>query len=158
MITSVVAIALCACAVALTGVLLSVARQPRIPLAEPLLIYPVTQHVPGACAPGTPGITGPEPSCYQVAEGLVVRTVSAVDVEPLPDGTYGISLHLVGADRSAFANLTRARSGGQLALVVNGQVVTAPRVDAPVTGGRILVTGQFSQANADKLAYDLTGK
>ncbi|ROO90279.1 hypothetical protein EDD29_8001 [Actinocorallia herbida] len=159
MITSIVVIALAACAVALTGVLLSIARQPRVDLAEPLLIYPVSQHTQGVCPVDALGFAGPEPSCYQVVEdGIEVKRVSAVDVQALPDGTYGVVLHLLTGDRGEFESLTGKAAGKQLVLVVSGRVVTAPTVDAPIKGGRVMLTGQFSQAGADQLAYELTGK
>ncbi|MDX6741706.1 SecDF P1 head subdomain-containing protein [Actinocorallia sp. A-T 12471] len=159
MIASVVVIALAACAVALTAVLLSVARQPRVDLAAPLLIYPVAQHVPAACTADILGFAGPEPSCYQVVEdGIEVKRVSSVDVQALPDGTYGVVLHLLSGDRGEFEELTAKASGKQLVLVVAGRVVTAPTVDAPIKGGRVMLTGQFTEPDADRLAFELTGK
>lgn len=157
LLAAIIVIGLCSAAVVMTGMLVAVARQNQTRLAVPLLIYPVVQQTAGACTAGTQGVTGPEPSCYQVTEGMVVRKVGGVEVQRLRDGGYGVSLQLVGADREAFARITRAQLHKQVVMVVNGQAITAPRVDSPITGGRLLLTGRFSREGAERLAHDLTG-
>ncbi len=157
LLAAIIVIGLCSAAVAMTGLLVAAARQSQTALAAPLLVYPVTEQTTGACPAGTQGVTGPEPSCYRVTEGIVIRKVGEIEVLPLRDGSYGVSLQLVGADREAFAEITRANLHKQVVMVVGGQPVTAPRVDSPITGGRLLLAGNFPHAAAERLARDLTG-
>ncbi|WP_157963582.1 SecDF P1 head subdomain-containing protein [Actinocorallia populi] len=157
MLAAVVVIALCAAAVATTGVVVAAARQSRVELASPLLLYPVVQRTEGACPAGTRGVTGPEPSCYQVTEGIVIRRVGEAGVRLLRDDSHGVILQLVGADSEAFAGLTRAQRGKQIVVVVNGEVVAAPWVDSPITGGEVVITGRFTRSDAERLVHDLTG-
>jgi hypothetical protein len=155
---AIITIGLTIAAVVMAGVLVAVSISNQVELASPLLVYPVTQQAPGPCPAGVAGsINGPEPSCYQVASGLTIRRVSNVHVEGMPDGTYALSVKLLSGDRDAFAKLTKDNLNKQVALVVNGRVITAPRIDTPITGGRLLVTGQFTKPMADQLAVDLTG-
>lgn len=158
LLAAIIVIGLCSAAVVMTGVLVAVARAKETVLSTPLLIYPVTATTPGLCQAGQVGLTGPpQPTCYQVSTGLTIRKVGEVKVQKLGDGSFGLSVQLVGADKEAFAKLTKQNLQKQVAMVVNNQIVTAPRVDAPITGGKLLVTGQFTADNADRLAQDLTG-
>ncbi|MEO3785688.1 hypothetical protein ABGB12_20355 [Actinocorallia sp. B10E7] len=157
LLAAIIVIGLCSAAVVMTGLLVATARQSQTRLASPLLLYPVSQQTPGACPTGTQGVTGPEPSCYQVTEGIVIRKVGGIGLRPLRDGSQGISILLTGADRKAFADLTRAQQGKQIIVVVGGRVVTAPWVETPITGGEVLITGRFSRADAERLVHEITG-
>jgi len=157
LLAAIIVIGLCSAAVVMTGVLIATARQSQTKLDSPLLLYPVVRQTSGACPAGTQGVTGPEPSCYQVTEGIVIRRVGAVVLRPLKDDSHGVSIRLVGSDREAFAALTRAQQGKQIIVVVGGRVVTAPWVDTPITGGEVLITGRFSRVDAERLVQEITG-
>ncbi|GAA3234398.1 SecDF P1 head subdomain-containing protein [Actinocorallia longicatena] len=160
LLASIIVIGLCSAAVVMTGVLIAVARSSQTTLATPLSIYPVAGATSGRTCQqvGVAGFDGPEPACYQInEEGLKVTKVGDVKVKRLPDDTFGLSVQLIGADKKKFGEITRSNLQKQLALVVNGRVVTAPKVDSPITGGGLLITGQFTRPAADKLAHDLTG-
>jgi len=157
LLAAIIVIGLCSAAVASTGVLVAAARQSEVRLDSPLLLYPVVQHTAGECPAGTQGVTGPEPSCYRVSEGIVIRRVGAAEVKRLRDGSHGVTLRLLGPDREAFAELTRAQQGRQLVVVVEGRVVTAPWLGGPITGGEVVITGRFTRADAERLVHDLTG-
>jgi preprotein translocase subunit SecD len=51
-----------------------------------------------------------------------------------------------------FAELTRANVGQQLAILVDGEVYSAPVIAAPITGGRVSISGQFTHEEASDLA------
>ncbi len=55
-----------------------------------------------------------------------------------------------GAER--FAEITTANVGRQLAIVLDGQVITAPVIQSAITGGRGEISGQFTVAEASDLA------
>ena len=149
-----------AAAVALTGTVIASSGDTHpAKFKSPLLVYPVTQASPGQCLAGTQGITGPGTqgqTCYRVAQGIVIRRVTDIHVQRGGAG-YDVSMSLLPADSRSFASLTRRMSGGSLALVVRGRVVTAPSVSGPITEGRILITGATRREEADRLVRELKG-
>lgn len=51
-----------------------------------------------------------------------------------------------------FARVTRANVGRQLAIVLDGQLYSAPVINEEIVGGRAQITGQFTRAEAHQLA------
>lgn len=149
--------------ITLTGALIVTAERPEpVPLASPLHVYPVTQVVAGACPAGTQGITEQttpsEARCYHLSSGIAIRQVAGLRVQPgRTAGSYDVAIDLIAADRRAFGELTRIAAGRSVAFVVNGRLVTAPRVEVPITDGKVVVTGSLSRAEADRLVSILRG-
>ncbi|HEX2313512.1 MAG TPA: hypothetical protein VHJ17_07270 [Thermomonospora sp.] len=149
-------------AVAVTGTLIATSRDSEpVPLTAPLHVYPVTQVVSGACPAGTQGITGQTvsgPACYQLSSGIRISKVTEMKVQRgASAGDHNVAIDLVDEDRRAFGDLTRVTRGRTLAFVVRDQLVTAARVTTPITNGRVVVTGRFSRADADRLVRTLRG-
>jgi len=147
---------------AVTGFLVASARDGKTtPLAAPLHVYPVLRVVSGACPAGTQGITGMTASgqaCYQLTSGIAIREVVDIRVrEGRPADTYEVAIELAGADRRAFAELTKVTAGRTVAFVVRDQLITAPRVDMPITDGKVVVSGRFTRADAERLVRTLRG-
>lgn len=70
--------------------------------------------------------------------------------------------HLRPADRATFGRLTTQVYGqqqprNQLALVLDGKVLSAPTVQQPILGGRLSIAGPFTKAEANRLADELAG-
>jgi preprotein translocase subunit SecD len=57
---------------------------------------------------------------------------------------------------AAFARVTREHIGQRLAILLDGKVYSAPRIQSPIEGGRALIQGQFTQAEAASLADALS--
>lgn len=156
----VVLLAVLIAAVGVTGTVMAVSRPDESqPLASPLSVFPVTSVTPGQCAAGTRGVnatTATGPACYQVANGIVIREVAGMAVQPR-GGQYDVAIDLLPTDRRSFGALTRSALGREVAFVMRDRLITAPRVDMPITGGRVLLTGSFSRADADRLVRELTG-
>jgi len=57
--------------------------------------------------------------------------------------------------RKLFADITRQNVGKRLAMVVDGRLLFAPRVEAEVPGGRAFIYGAFSVRQASELAAKL---
>lgn len=55
-------------------------------------------------------------------------------------------------DADAFARLTSANVGERVALIIDGEVKTAPKVDSPVTEGRVQIKGIAHEDDARVLA------
>jgi preprotein translocase subunit SecD len=86
----------------------------------------------------------PEMTCPKLAaidyftEGFQMRTVITID--------------FVKEDAKRFAEITAANVGKQLAVVMNGEVQVAPRIQEPITGGRVQLMGIRKRAQAHRLA------
>jgi hypothetical protein len=160
LLAGIIMLALVMIAVAVAGVVAAntlVTRQ--TPLAAPLLVYPVSQTTPGQCPAGVHGVSALVASgtvCYQVSQGLAIYRVSDLRVQRRAT-SYDVSIKLLSADAKAFADLTRRMVGKNLAFVVRGRLVTAPRVDTPITKGQVLITGTPTRADAERTVRELRG-
>ncbi|WP_433329537.1 SecDF P1 head subdomain-containing protein [Spirillospora sp. CA-294931] len=148
--------------VVVTGSLIAASMDTRpVALKAPLHVYPVTQTVPGQCPAGTQGITGQTGvglTCYQLSQGIAIRKVTDLRVQKAKGGSsYDIALTLRSTDKKAFATLTRATVGRDLAFVVRERLVTVPRVDMAILDGKIVITGPGSKAEAERLMRELKG-
>jgi preprotein translocase subunit SecD len=63
-----------------------------------------------------------------------------VDFSLTPDGT------------KQFAEITGQNIGKRLAIVIDGQLITAPVIRSPITGGKGQITGNFTEQEAKDLA------
>lgn len=125
---------------------------------RPLRILPVTATTPGACPSGGPGTASSDgKTCYRLsASGMTVRKLESVRAEPSQVGNgWQILLELNPDDARRFGDLTREHRGGQLALVTGGKVIAAPRVQEPITGGKLQIAGNFTSDEAKKIAENL---
>lgn len=68
-----------------------------------------------------------------------------------------IDFTLTGEGSQAFGDVTTrlAPSGGQLGIVVDRQVISAPTVNSAITGGSAFIEGSFTEARAKDLATQL---
>ena len=57
-----------------------------------------------------------------------------------------------------WADFTTANVGNQVAILINGRVLSAPSIQSPITGGAAQITGNFTAAEADQLARQLVGR
>jgi hypothetical protein len=150
-------------AVAVTGAMIASSMRTRpVTLAAPLHIYPVTQATPGPCPAGTQGITGQTgtgPTCYRLVQGIAIHKVADLRVQKsrVKPGGYDVAVTLRPIDRQAFAQLTRATVGRDLAFVVRDRLVTLPRVDMAITDGKVVVTGSPNKSAANTLVRELKG-
>jgi len=66
-----------------------------------------------------------------------------VDFSLTPDGT------------KRFAEITGQNPGRRLAILIDGQLITAPTIQSPITGGKGQITGNFTKQEAKDLAAKL---
>lgn len=149
-------------AIALTGTLIAAfAHEHPAHFATPLKIYPVMQEIPAPqCPVGVQGMVGHTATgavCYRLTTGITIKRVNDIHVERASDGGYAVSLSLTPADGAALTRLTRGAVGRSFALTVADQVVATPRVDAPITRGRVLITGSLTQGDATGIVNRLKG-
>ena len=70
---------------------------------------------------------------------------------------YGVSLSLDTEGAKIFGDLTQslAPSQGQIAIMLDGEIQSAPRVNEPIYGGSAVITGRFTDKEARDLASAL---
>jgi preprotein translocase subunit SecD len=71
------------------------------------------------------------------------------------NGLPAINLRMTDAAARSFGQLTAASVGELLAMVIEGKVVTAPRIISPILAGQVQITGSFTTASATELAVVL---
>ncbi|HVY69222.1 MAG TPA: protein translocase subunit SecD [Verrucomicrobiae bacterium] len=87
------------------------------------------------------------------AEKLTGKNVkrAGVFMEPIT-GKPGISFELDSEGAEAFAKITRENTGRLLAIVLDGELYSAPRINGEIPTGRGEITGSFSVQEAFELA------
>jgi hypothetical protein len=69
---------------------------------------------------------------------------------------WGIEFKLSPAGKTRLAEYTAAHVGAYLVIALDGQVISAPRINAAITGGSAVIQADFDQATAGLLAAVLT--
>lgn len=95
---------------------------------------------------------------YQVEDHLVMSGLNLKSAAPVVDqnslsGSYAISFVLDLQGGTAFSNATVSANKGRLIVIVlDGEVISAPAVNAHITGGSGLITGTFTSEEATDLS------
>ena len=97
---------------------------------------------------------------YILAPAKVIgRDVSSATaaIDPQSASGWFVSLDFTGDGAKKFGELTQAvvnlaQPQNQVAIVLDGAVVSAPRINEAILGGRAQITGSFSQVEAQDLA------
>ncbi|MCR5559510.1 MAG: protein translocase subunit SecD [Schwartzia sp.] len=92
---------------------------------------------------------------FKDEEGNTVLT--GTDLKDAKEQTDQQNQHLVSLDFSdeggkKFADLTTKNVGRRIAILLDGEVLTAPNVKEPITGGKAVITGQRTLEEAHNLA------
>jgi preprotein translocase subunit SecD len=133
--------------------------------AAPIRFQHVTAETPGSCTSGgTPSADGS--ACYQLGDGMTVTQARNIRVVG-PDSdnpAWRIEIDLRSPDAQAFAELTRKTSTEapgspqrRVAIVVGGQVVSAPEVQSTIPGGQVQISGNYTKQSAEQLFHQMTG-
>lgn len=138
------------------------------PAPEAVQFRRIVKTEPGACA--TTSATTTTPDGTACGSDGVRYTLGKVELDgsrvsevkaALRDTWYvGLSLDQEGArlfDRLTTDLAAQTPPQNQLAIVIHGRVVTAPTVSAPITGGKVEITGNFTKKDAEKLVAEITG-
>jgi SecD/SecF fusion protein len=113
----------------------SSARQPSQPQSESLIPYLVKRASEG---------------------GLGGRHVTRAGVYNDPmNGQPQIHFELNDEGAQLFAKITTENVGRQLAIVLDGELISAPNINEPIPGGRVQITGSFTPKEAFELATAL---
>jgi hypothetical protein len=119
-----------------------------IRLRSPIQLRQVASVSPGACPAGSGGLrlpgSGATGCIYLTRHGLTVTTVRSAVVIRTGPGQYVLNLVLTRAQRRPWAALTRHLShlgipGDELAVIVEGRVISYPAIDGAITGGSLQI-------------------
>lgn len=91
---------------------------------------------------------------------IVLKRAVVVGGESLEDarGSYdehgnpAVSFSFKSAGAKKFGNATRDNVGRRMAIVLDGKVISAPTINSPITGGKGIITGNFTVQTANNLA------
>ena len=67
-------------------------------------------------------------------------------------GQFQIVINLTESGQKQFAEVTRENIGKRLAIVIDGQLYSAPMINAEISGGVAVISGGFSEQEARELA------
>jgi len=113
-----------------------------------------TVEHPGPGAEVLPGLgDGGQRTRYLVEKRLVMSgdVITDASVRRDIDGYY-VNFVLDGRGTALFGDATTRNVGRQLAIILDGQVQSAPSIREPITGGRGQISGRFSVEEAQDLA------
>jgi preprotein translocase subunit SecD len=89
---------------------------------------------------------------HTVMTGAVIKNVG---VTTGPAGGYEVAFELTDEGTRLFADYTTNNAGKFLGIVLDKEVVSAPRIDEPITEGAGVIRGDFSLEGANALAIQL---
>jgi preprotein translocase subunit SecD len=89
-----------------------------------------------------------------VVDGADVAEASAMQNAAVG---WSVIVRLTPAGMDQLASATRMSVGGRIAMVVDGRVVSAATLQAPIGSGSVVVTSGVSEAEAKALAERLGG-
>jgi preprotein translocase subunit SecD len=71
------------------------------------------------------------------------------------EGRVEIHVHLTGVGGEKFATVTRENKRRQLAIVVGGRMLSAPTIHDEIRGGKMVISGKYSEEEARALAAEI---
>ena len=91
---------------------------------------------------------------YLLNKRALVGGENLVDAKGSFDQTEGhaVSFRFDTEGAQKFGKITSDNVGNRLAVVLDGSVITAPRINSPITGGSGIITGNFNAQDAADLA------
>ncbi|MEV5829967.1 hypothetical protein AB0L25_30795 [Spirillospora sp. NPDC052242] len=137
-----------------------------VELRMPLEFTQVADERPGRPCPSGFLPDGTADGCLLLQSGgfQVARVDAIKSAPPEASTTWGVEVTLTGDDAKAFARLTEKAAaepagtpGRRIAVVVGGEIVSAPVVMQPITDGEVLISGDFTQTQVDGLIERITG-
>lgn len=120
-------------------------------------LRPVVEVLPTGQAQPPDVLQHPDGGVYRL--GPVIGDLTRFDdvrAELLEHG-WVVSITLGAEDSAEFAAWTAEHIGEQLAIVVDGRLVTAPTIQGAITGGVVQVSGNFTRDDAEGLVEAITG-
>ncbi len=100
-----------------------------------------------------PATTDAAPTIYHTV--MTGEALSEVGVSQNNVSQFQIAFSLTDSGSDIFGTYTAANVGKYLAIVLDKEVISAPRIDSAITGGSGVISGQFDYESANNLAVQL---
>jgi SecD/SecF fusion protein len=91
----------------------------------------------------------------EMTGGSVASAVAQLGLDQTNPGAWGVSMKLTPKGRADFARVTGNNVGRQLAIVLDGQVSSAPNIRERIPNGNASITGSFDVQSSKDLAIVL---
>jgi preprotein translocase subunit SecD len=109
-----------------------------------------------ATVTSTPNPDGTQPAQPQVYHTVMTgAALDSVSVTQSQLGEYQVSFVLKSDQAKVFADFTRDHVGQYLAIVLDKKVISAPVIKTEISGGSGVISGSFTQAEANSLTIQL---
>jgi preprotein translocase subunit SecD len=82
-------------------------------------------------------------------------TDASVQADPNSPGNWQVAITFSASGAQRFGDITENNVGRHLAIILDGSVYSAPRINERIPGGRAVITGQFTVDQARDLAIVL---
>jgi preprotein translocase subunit SecD len=82
-------------------------------------------------------------------------TRAEVQADPNSPGNWQVAIEFTATGARIFGDVTEQNVGRRLAIILDGNLYSAPRINERIPGGRAVITGQFSVEEARDLAIVL---
>jgi preprotein translocase subunit SecD len=123
------------------------------------IIPPDSQILWGSAGEGSRGVTGR--SLYvakrepEMTGGSIATAQAQVGLDQSNPGAWGVSMTMTPKGRAEFARVTGNNVNRYLAIVLDGDVASAPVIRERIPGGNASITGNFNVENSKDLAIVL---
>jgi preprotein translocase subunit SecD len=98
-------------------------------------------------------VPGPPKTPVWISPEVALTNSDIARAWPQPDSSgFVVGIMLTEEGALKLAQLTKSHIGENVAIMVDGQVMSAPKIMAEITGGRALIHGIFTEAEAGALA------
>lgn len=97
----------------------------------------------------------------ETGEEMLVSNIAVVNGEDVAtasqgfdpdDNTPAVNFRLTGVGQKRFSDVTQNNYGKRFAIVLDERVMSAPRINEPIYGGQVQITGSFTMQEAIDLA------
>ena len=86
---------------------------------------------------------------------VITQSTVGTSSDPTKAGQYEVDMTFNSAGAQKWAEITTRLVGRQVAIVLDGQVESAPVIETPITGGQSQISGTFTAEEAKSLALVL---
>jgi preprotein translocase subunit SecD len=127
----------------------------------PLLEFKIPNPNPPTAAVGADGKISIDPNSAWLPTGLSGKQLSRATADVQSQGKTGIGNQIVvrlefnSEGQKLFSEITSQNVGKQIAIFLDGQPISAPTVQTPITDGVAVISGNFKPEEAKELATRL---
>ena len=119
----------------------------------------IQEAMAGAVPPDAELLMGEDGTPYLVKRRVIVSGENLVDANVTTDQSNqpAIGFRFDGQGARRFGEATAANIGRPFAIILDGRVISAPRINTAITGGQGIIEGSFTIASASELVNLLNG-